>query len=61
MFSNDRKIDYLIWFLIPAISFTLQLSKLSFKAVGILLLLSLFTCVIMGKLTNLIFKSNKNK
>ncbi|MEG2985902.1 MAG: hypothetical protein ACRCYC_14920 [Paraclostridium sp.] len=55
-FSKFRKLDYLIFYLIIVVLFVMQLTSLSFSHVMGILIGGLIPSLILGTITNLIFK-----
>lgn len=55
-FSSFRKLDYLIFYLISAIPFIVQLANISLGLIIGILVCSTIPSLILGTITNLIFK-----
>lgn len=55
-FSRFRKLDYILFYVIISIIFIIQLYELSLTAVVGILIVSIIPTLILGTVTNFIFK-----
>lgn len=55
-FSKFRKLDYILFYVIISIIFIIQLYELSLTAVVGILIVSIIPTLILGTVTNFIFK-----
>ncbi|HSQ88886.1 hypothetical protein [Romboutsia sp.] len=55
-FSSFRKLDYLIFYIIVVVLFTIQLANILFSPVIGILIGATIPALILGTITNLIFK-----
>ena len=58
-FSRFRKLDYILFYVIISIIFIIQLYELSLTALVGILIVSIIPTLILGTVTNFIFKKKK--
>lgn len=57
-FSIIRKLDYILFYIIISALYTIQLTELSLKLVVGILIVAIAPALILGTITNFIFKKN---